>query len=241
MCLPDDIITQRADAEGTEEEAAAEGSDQQDEDAEREGRPRRRRAARLPEAPTEPEEKLRGKRQKDFDAAEQNASSDEEGHRRERSRSSEQPWTQSQQKLLELALQQYPKGSSDRWDRIAKCVPSKSKVGAAGAGGLHTGVGTPPPAGAAPAPRASPVPSVRPESELDPGTAARLLGTGSSGCPQRPGPGRAAGPLLTECGSHHHTPSGGDVPVTGDARGGQRGPDHRRPRAVTHAAHGRTT
>nr|2CQR_A Chain A, DnaJ homolog subfamily C member 1 [Homo sapiens] len=47
--------------------------------------------------------------------------------RKERARSAEEPWTQNQQKLLELALQQYPRGSSDCWDKIARCVPSKSK------------------------------------------------------------------------------------------------------------------
>ncbi|KAF6371636.1 DnaJ heat shock protein family (Hsp40) member C1 [Rhinolophus ferrumequinum] len=128
--LPDDIITQREDpAEQAEEEEEEEGGDSEEQDAAADRGPRRRRPARLPEAPAkaEPGEKLRGKRQKDFAVSEQNASSDEEGQKRERSRPAELPWTQSQQKLLELALQQYPKGSSDRWDKIAKCVPSKSK------------------------------------------------------------------------------------------------------------------
>lgn len=122
MALPDGVITQRA---GAERAADAEGEDSDGP----EGGPRRRRPARLPE----PEERLRGRRQKDFENAEQTASSDEEGQRRERGHAAEEPWTQTQQKLLELALQQYPKGASDRWDKIAKCVPSKSKVGEAGA------------------------------------------------------------------------------------------------------------
>lgn len=145
LALPDDIITQREDPE----QALGEGedSDEQEEEEEEQGavvpesQPRRRRPARLPEgAPrVEPEEKFRGKRQKDFDISEHTASSDEESQKRERSRTAEEPWTQNQQKLLELALQQYPKGSSDRWDKIAKCVPSKSKVGEAGrGGGLHS-------------------------------------------------------------------------------------------------------
>uniref|UniRef100_A0A8C5UZG6 DnaJ homolog subfamily C member 1 n=1 Tax=Microcebus murinus TaxID=30608 RepID=A0A8C5UZG6_MICMU len=54
-------------------------------------------------------------------------SSDDDSRERGRPRAADEPWTQSQQKLLELALQQYPKGSSDRWDKIAKCVPAKSK------------------------------------------------------------------------------------------------------------------
>lgn len=120
VALPDHLLTQREAPPGPDSE----------EEPEAEGQPRRRRPARPPEAAKpEPEEKPRGKRQKDFDVSEHHASSDEESQRRERSRSAEEPWTQNQQKLLELALQQYPKGSSDRWDKIAKCVPSKSKVG----------------------------------------------------------------------------------------------------------------
>ncbi|XP_019520690.1 PREDICTED: dnaJ homolog subfamily C member 1 [Hipposideros armiger] len=143
--LPDDIITQREflaeeaeEAEEEEEEEDRGDSEERDEERDEAGvqeaaaldhGPRRRRPARLPEEPAkaEPGEKPRGKRQKDFAVSEQNTSSDEEGQKRERSRPAEQSWTQSQQKLLELALQQYPKGSSDRWDKIAKCVPSKSK------------------------------------------------------------------------------------------------------------------
>lgn len=130
VALPDDIITQRDAAP----QAAGAGRDSEQEPEEPEaavpeGQPRRRKPARLPEAAAkaEPEEKFRGKRQKDFDISEHNASSDEESQRKERSRTAEEPWTQNQQKLLELALQQYPKGASDRWDKIAKCVPSKSK------------------------------------------------------------------------------------------------------------------
>ncbi|KAM9092854.1 dnaJ homolog subfamily C member 1 isoform 2-T2 [Megaptera novaeangliae] len=128
--LPDDIITQREEAkqagereEEEEEEEEEDGEEEAELEAAEESRPRRRRPAR----PPEPEEKVRGKRQKDFDMSEQHESSDDESQKRERARAAEEPWTQNQQKLLELALQQYPKGSSDRWDKIAKCVPSKSK------------------------------------------------------------------------------------------------------------------
>lgn len=131
--LPDDIITQREDlkqAGEEDEEDEQEDDDDEQEAAVPESRPRRRRPARLPEAAAKVEpEKFRGKRQKDFDMSEQKESSDEESQKKDRTRAAEEPWTQSQQKLLELALQQYPKGSSDRWDKIAKCVPSKSKVG----------------------------------------------------------------------------------------------------------------
>ncbi|EYC00690.1 hypothetical protein Y032_0113g352 [Ancylostoma ceylanicum] len=36
-------------------------------------------------------------------------------------------WTQTEQKQLEAALQQYPKGCEDRWDKIAAAVPTKTK------------------------------------------------------------------------------------------------------------------
>ena len=138
--LPDDIITQREEAkqagEREEEEEEEDGEEEAEPEAAEESRPRRRRPAR----PPEPEEKVRGKRQKDFDMSEQHESSDDESQKRERARAAEEPWTQNQQKLLELALQQYPKGSSDRWDKIAKCVPSKSKVGDAGKEGLRAGL-----------------------------------------------------------------------------------------------------
>ncbi|XP_026334740.1 dnaJ homolog subfamily C member 1 isoform X2 [Ursus arctos] len=130
--LPDDIITQREDAKqpGEDDEEDEQEEDDEEQEAVVPGsRPRRRRPAKPPEATAkvEPEEKFRGKRQKDFDISEQKESSDEESQKKDRTRAAEEPWTQSQQKLLELALQQYPKGSSDRWDKIAKCVPSKSK------------------------------------------------------------------------------------------------------------------
>lgn len=108
VALPDDIITQREE-DTTQGSQVPEGC---------EARVRRR---------LEEKEKARGRRQRDFEevVAPQAESSDEEEEPRE------QLWTQGQQRLLELALQQYPRGAADRWDRIARCVPAKSKVGAA--------------------------------------------------------------------------------------------------------------
>ncbi|XP_077579930.1 dnaJ homolog subfamily C member 1 [Stigmatopora nigra] len=69
---------------------------------------------------------LRCRRQKDFDPDE--ADEDEPpGREQEKDKSEVAPWTQNQQKLLEMALQQFPRGSPERWDRIAKVVPGKSK------------------------------------------------------------------------------------------------------------------
>lgn len=37
-------------------------------------------------------------------------------------------WSVIQQKSLEKALKQFPKGTDQRWDKIARFVPEKSKV-----------------------------------------------------------------------------------------------------------------
>ncbi|KAJ8267991.1 hypothetical protein COCON_G00131630 [Conger conger] len=101
--LPDSIITQR------EEEAPEE---------EGEAGVRRRRAGRTA---AEEREKPKGRRQRDFDPASLEEDSGDER------KPSDDVWTQNQQKLLELALQQFPRGTAERWDRIAKVVPGKSK------------------------------------------------------------------------------------------------------------------
>ncbi|NXI46969.1 DNJC1 protein, partial [Galbula dea] len=137
--LPDHIITQREREEEEEEEGSYSHIPEEmnvqlnpKESIASETRHRKRRTVKAPEG-TPPavkevaEEKGRGRRQKDFDNTEQEEESDEESRRREKSRAPEELWTQNQQKLLEMALQQYPKGTSDRWDKIAKCVPGKNK------------------------------------------------------------------------------------------------------------------
>ncbi|NXM78967.1 DNJC1 protein, partial [Serilophus lunatus] len=133
MNLPDHIITQREREEEEEEtydliqEQMGVQTDPRESLA-NETRYRKRKMVKAPEmALLALEEKGRGRRQKDFDNTEQEEESDDESRRRERSRAPEEVWTQNQQKLLEMALQQNPKGTSDRWDKIAKCVPGKSK------------------------------------------------------------------------------------------------------------------
>lgn len=81
-----------------------------------------RRRNRKSAAPEAGEMKVRGRRQKDFDPV---AVEEEEGENREKADAT--IWTQNQQKLLELALQQFPRGTTERWDRIAKVVPGKTK------------------------------------------------------------------------------------------------------------------
>uniref|UniRef100_A0A8C3P7C8 DnaJ homolog subfamily C member 1 n=1 Tax=Chrysemys picta bellii TaxID=8478 RepID=A0A8C3P7C8_CHRPI len=139
MDLPDHIITQREIDEEEEEEENYNRDPEQmvipadhRETMTSETRHRKRKTAKASEITLATmkevaEDKCRGKRQKDFNNTEQDEYSDDENRKKERSHNSEELWTQNQQKLLELALQQYPKGTSDRWDKIAKCVPGKSK------------------------------------------------------------------------------------------------------------------
>ncbi|CAJ1073225.1 dnaJ homolog subfamily C member 1 [Xyrichtys novacula] len=72
------------------------------------------------------EAKGRGRRQRDFDPTAA-LEEEEEGAGPQDQVKAEPAWTQNQQKLLELALQQFPRGTAERWDRIAKVVPGKSK------------------------------------------------------------------------------------------------------------------
>ncbi|KAG9476596.1 hypothetical protein GDO78_003239 [Eleutherodactylus coqui] len=129
VILPDSLMTQREEEEPDYEErdvSACQG------DALVTVRARKRKSTKTDPAASakdEAEEKVRGRRQRDFDTEQETevlGDSDDEG-RKERSRGLEEIWTQSQQKLLEQALQQYPKGTAERWDKIAKCVPGKSK------------------------------------------------------------------------------------------------------------------
>uniref|UniRef100_A0A8C7XJX5 DnaJ (Hsp40) homolog, subfamily C, member 1 n=1 Tax=Oryzias sinensis TaxID=183150 RepID=A0A8C7XJX5_9TELE len=76
------------------------------------------------------EAKVRSRRQRDFDP---NAVEREEAEPQDNvEKSHASTWTQNQQKLLELALQQFPRGTAERWDRIAKVVPGKTKVSTGG-------------------------------------------------------------------------------------------------------------
>ncbi|GCB68061.1 dnaJ homolog subfamily C member 1 [Scyliorhinus torazame] len=133
--LPDDIITKRdEEVEGEHEFENGDDQDNYTEALSTETRPRKRKTAKTSETSLmiqeEIEQKQKGRRQRDFDNTELDDDSDEEKKRKGKIRSSEESaelWNQNQQKLLELALQQYPKGTSERWDKIAKCVPGKTK------------------------------------------------------------------------------------------------------------------
>ncbi|KAG7455549.1 hypothetical protein MATL_G00257840 [Megalops atlanticus] len=110
--LPDSLITQREE-ESFEDTAGGE---------EGEGRARRRRANKSAGEERE-REKAKGRRQRDFDPTTVDEDSGDEVERKP----ARELWTQNQQRLLELALQQYPRGTPERWDMIAKVVPGKSK------------------------------------------------------------------------------------------------------------------
>ncbi|XP_069494393.1 dnaJ homolog subfamily C member 1 [Ambystoma mexicanum] len=133
VSMPDNIITQREEEEEDLEET--DNPSNRSEFQATETRHRKRKPMRNPEATLAVKDdvvdKSRGKRQKDFDSTNQvdgeDFDSDDETRKREKGHVLEELWTQNQQKLLELALQQYPKGTVERWEKIAKCVPGKCK------------------------------------------------------------------------------------------------------------------
>ncbi|XP_061589055.1 dnaJ homolog subfamily C member 1 [Cololabis saira] len=102
------------------------GACEEEEEEEEEPAPAvRRRKQKCSSAAEQGEAKLRGNRQRDFDPS---VVDEEEAEPQEdREKTNPNTWTQNQQKLLELALQQFPRGTPERWDRIAKVVPGKTK------------------------------------------------------------------------------------------------------------------
>ncbi|XP_030629610.1 dnaJ homolog subfamily C member 1 [Chanos chanos] len=123
--LPDSLMTQREESILPEESAGGEES---------ENKPLRRRVRKSASGTAKgEEEKVKGRRQRDFDPTALEEDSEDEkktsalAQPKEKASAGDDVWTQNQQKLLELALQQFPRGTSERWDRIAKVVPGKTK------------------------------------------------------------------------------------------------------------------
>ncbi|XP_062843939.1 dnaJ homolog subfamily C member 1 [Trichomycterus rosablanca] len=120
--VPDSLMTQR------EELGQPEEPTEPDVPEEAESKNVRRRAKKSTVGTETGDEKVKGRRQKDFDPNAVDEDSEEEKKvPKEKSRSADDVWTQNQQRLLELALQQYPRGTAERWDKISKVVPGKSK------------------------------------------------------------------------------------------------------------------
>lgn len=126
--VPDSLMTQR-------EELALQGPSELDAAGDPESKTVRRRARKTAAGAAGAgtgEEKVKGRRQRDFDPTAVDEDSEDEKKTLPAVPPKEKPsddiWTQNQQKLLELALQQYPRGTAERWDKIAKVVPGKSKV-----------------------------------------------------------------------------------------------------------------
>uniref|UniRef100_A0A671Z4Y8 DnaJ homolog subfamily C member 1 n=1 Tax=Sparus aurata TaxID=8175 RepID=A0A671Z4Y8_SPAAU len=111
--VADSVVTQRGGGAYEEEQ------EEEEEAAVAVRRRNRKTAAEVGEL------KVRGRRQKDFDPMA--VGEDEVDPQDNREKADPVVWTQNQQKLLELALQQFPRGTAERWDRIAKVVPGKSK------------------------------------------------------------------------------------------------------------------
>lgn len=68
--------------------------------------------------------KVKGRRQADFDPTQEEEEPPDSPAPWAQSHAS---WSQSQQRLLEAALQHFPRGTAERWTRIATAVPGKTK------------------------------------------------------------------------------------------------------------------
>ncbi|XP_026062349.1 dnaJ homolog subfamily C member 1 [Carassius auratus] len=129
VTVPDSLMTQREEPLEQQPEDSAETAGA--EDSENKALRRRTKKSVVGSAGAGAvEERVKGHRQRDFDpTAVEDDSEDEKkpSASREKPSAAEDVWTQNQQKLLELALQQYPRGTTERWDKIAKVVPGKTK------------------------------------------------------------------------------------------------------------------
>lgn len=116
----------------TQREEIPEEPSEHDAPEEAESKSLRRRGKKSASAWTgngEERDKIKGRRQRDFDpTAVEEDSEEEKKQPKEKPIAADEVWTQNQQRLLELALQQYPRGTAERWDKIAKVVAGKNKV-----------------------------------------------------------------------------------------------------------------
>lgn len=130
VTVPDSLMTQREETLEQQLEDSAEPAGA--EDSESKALRRRTKKSAAGSAGTGAvEERMKGRRQRDFDPTAVDDNSEDEkkpSASKEKPSAAEDVWTQNQQKLLELALQQYPRGTTERWDKIAKVVPGKTKV-----------------------------------------------------------------------------------------------------------------
>ncbi|XP_050950039.1 dnaJ homolog subfamily C member 1 [Labeo rohita] len=124
VTVPDSLMTQREETLEQQPEDSAEPAGAEDS----ESKALRRRTKKSGTGAAE--ERVKGRRQRDFDPTAVDDDSEDEkkpSASKEKPSAAEDLWTQNQQKLLELALQQYPRGTTERWDKIAKVVPGKTK------------------------------------------------------------------------------------------------------------------
>uniref|UniRef100_A0A671NKC5 DnaJ homolog subfamily C member 1 n=1 Tax=Sinocyclocheilus anshuiensis TaxID=1608454 RepID=A0A671NKC5_9TELE len=129
VTVPDSLMTQREDTFEQQPEDSAEPAGAEDSES-KALRRRTKKSAVGSAGAGAAEERVKGRRQRDFDPTAVDDDSEDEkkpSASREKPSAVEDVWTQNQQRLLELALQQYPRGATERWDKIAKVVPGKTK------------------------------------------------------------------------------------------------------------------
>lgn len=125
VMVPDSLMTQREEPEDYGQSVEGEDSES------RTLRKRTKKSAAGSAVSGTTEERVKGRRQKDFDPMAVDDDSEDEKKppaSKEKPSAADDVWTQNQQKLLELALQQFPRGTTERWDKIAMVVPGKTKV-----------------------------------------------------------------------------------------------------------------
>ncbi|XDV27212.1 hypothetical protein PO909_030783 [Leuciscus waleckii] len=132
VTVPDSLMTQREEPlEQQQQQPEDSGEPVGAEDSESKALRRRTKKSAAGNTGTGAvEERVKGRRQRDFDPTAADEDSEDEkkpSSSKEKPSAADDVWTQNQQKLLELALQQYPRGTTERWDKIAKVVPGKTK------------------------------------------------------------------------------------------------------------------
>ncbi|KAF5892142.1 dnaJ subfamily C member 1 [Clarias magur] len=127
--VPDSLMTQREETPLPEEPSEPDASEEPESKTLRRRNKKSTPGVAGAGGGVDEKEKAKGRRQRDFDPTAVDEDSEEEKKQpKEKASTPDEVWTQNQQKLLELALQQYPRGTAERWDKIAKVVPGKSKL-----------------------------------------------------------------------------------------------------------------
>ncbi len=116
----DEVMEYHEDDE-SEEDSEEENSEEEDEDSDDENYGVYSVATKEEYVPVEVKTKKKTK------GGKQGVQQGEEESDNKKEEEEEDVWSQRQQEALEVALKQFPKGTAERWDRIASKVPEKTR------------------------------------------------------------------------------------------------------------------